>query len=168
MVGSLPYVEHHFGPVATFGPRFLAYLIDYLLTLLGLIPMIIGIVVMAASSAPTYDVYGDRTSSAPSGAGMGIGLLLMFLGIAVMIGIQVWNRWYRTGKTGQSVGKQVVGLKVINSTSGQTIGMGMAFVRDFINGLISPITQLWMLWDANRQTLGDMVAKSTVIVVPKN
>lgn len=171
-VGSLPYVEHHFGPVTTFGDRILPAIIDGLLTLIGLVPFIIGIIVMAASSASTgyYDDYGNYQPGSGSGAGVGVGLLLMFLGLALIVGIWVWNRVLKMGRTGQSVGKKMFGQKLVNATTGQPIGPGQAFIRELIHSLANQIvylSYLWMLWDANRQTLGDLVVKSTVIKVPK-
>ena len=170
-VGSLPYVEHHFGRVTNFGDRILPSIIDSLLILLGFIPMIIGVIVMAASSTTSgYDEYGNYESGGPSGAGLGIGLLLIFGGLALMLGLWIWNRIIRMGRTGQSVGKKMFNQKLINTTTGQPIGPGQAFVRELIAGLANQIfylSYLWMLWDPNRQTLGDMVAKSTVIHVPK-
>ncbi|HET6968763.1 MAG TPA: hypothetical protein VFI44_10815 [Ornithinibacter sp.] len=56
--GSIGYVEQYFGPVATFGQRALALIIDTLLTLIGLVPMIIGFVVVIAAASrgtQTYD-----------------------------------------------------------------------------------------------------------------
>lgn len=171
-VGSLPYVEHHFGPVANFGDRILPAIIDGLLNLIGFIPMVIGIVVMAATSTPSsFDPEtGSYNSGGPSGAGVAIGLILIFLGIALIFGIWIWNRIIRMGRTGQSVGKKMFGLKLIDTTSGQPIGAGQSFIRELIHGLANQIvylSYLWMLWDANRQTLGDLVAKSTVIKVAK-
>ena len=170
-VGSLPYVEHHFGPVANFGDRILPAIVDGLLGIVGLIPMIIGIVVMATSSSSGgYDDYGNYVPGEASGAGIGIGLLFMFLGFALAFGIWVWNRIFRMGRTGQSVGKKMFGLKLINSVTGEPIGPGQSFIRELIAGLANQIvylSYLWMLWDPNRQTLGDLVVKSTVIKVPK-
>lgn len=170
-VGSLPYVEHHFGPVTTFGDRILPAIIDGLLNLIGLIPIFIGFIVMAASTgSSSYDEYGNYVAGETSGAGVGVGLLLIFLGFAAFLGIWVWNRILKMGRTGQSVGKKMFGQKLINATTGQPIGPGQSFVREVIHGLANQVvylSYLWMLWDANRQTLGDMVAKSTVIKVPK-
>ena len=170
-VGSLPYVQHHFGPVTNFGDRILPGLVDMVLGLVGIIPVIAGVIVMAASSTPSgYDEYGNWESGGASGAGVGIGLLLMFLGMALAIGIWIWNRVFKMGNTGQSVGKKMFGLKLINATTGQPIGAGQSFVRELIHGLANQViylSYLWMLWDPNRQTLGDMVVKSAVIKVPK-
>ncbi len=169
-VGSLPYVEYHFGPVTTFGDRVLPAIIDSLLVLIGLVPMLIGMFIMGASSGSgSYDEYGNYVSTS-SGAGVAVGLFVMALGVLLMIAIQLWNRVFKQGRTGQSVGKKMMGLKLVNATSGQPIGPGMAFVRDLVNGVANQVVYLgylWMLWDPNRQTLGDMVAKSTVIKVPK-
>ncbi|HPB71978.1 MAG TPA: RDD family protein [Phycicoccus sp.] len=122
------------------------------------------------ASSATYDAYGNPHYSAGSGVAVGIGVLLIFAGFAAIIGVWVWNRVVRQGRTGQSVGKKMFGLKLIDSTSGQPIGAGNALLRDIVHGVVNQVvylSYLWMLWDPNRLTLGDMVVKSTVIKVPK-
>ncbi len=171
-VGSLPYVEHHFGPVATFGDRVVPAIIDGLLNLIGFAVLMVGVFVAAigGASSATYDAYGNPHYSAGSGVAVGIGVLLIFAGFAAIIGVWVWNRVVRQGRTGQSVGKKMFGLKLIDSTSGQPIGAGNALLRDIVHGVVNQVvylSYLWMLWDPNRLTLGDMVVKSTVIKVPK-
>ena len=87
-----------------------------------------------------------------------------------MIAIQVWNRIFKMGRTGQSVGKKVMGLKLIHEQTGEPIGALQAFLRELLAGLINQIvylSYLWMLWDDNKQTLADKVVHSTVITVPK-
>lgn len=171
--GSLPYVEHYFGPVATFGPRALALIIDGLLTLIGLIPMIIGGIVLAVSvpkDVAGYDAAGNAVLTDGSTPGMVIGGLLIAVGFLAMVGIGLWNRVFRMGRTGQSVGKSVIGLKLINSTTGQPIGAGYSFLREIVYGIANQIIYLgylWMLWDPNRKTLGDLAVQSSVIQVPK-
>jgi len=170
-VGSLRYVEHHFGPVTNFGDRILPALIDGALNLIGLIPMIIGIIMLAVSSGGgSYDDYGNYQYESGSDAGMAVGMILLFGSFFLFIAIWLWNRVFKMGKTGQSVGKKVMGQMLINATTGQPIGPGQSFIREVIHGLANQVvylSYLWMLWDPNRQTLGDMVAKSTVIKVPK-
>lgn len=170
-VGSRPYVEHHFGPVAGFGDRILPGIIDSLLMLIGMVPLILGAIVLVAGAAPSgYDAAGNWESGGPSGAAVGIAVLLFLLGFVLFVAIWIWNRLLKMGRTGQSVGKKMFGLKLINATTGEPIGAGSAFVRELIHGLANQVvylSYLWMLWDPNRQTLGDLVAKSTVIKVPK-
>jgi uncharacterized RDD family membrane protein YckC len=73
---------------------------------------------------------------------------------------------FRQGTTGQTIGKQVVGIKLIREQDGQPVGPGMAFVRGIAHILDSipcEIGFLWPLWDAKKQTFADKVC-STVVV----
>ncbi|KRE44072.1 RDD family protein [Knoellia sp. Soil729] len=167
--GSKAYVEQYFGPVAGFGSRAAALIIDTLLTLIGVVPMVIGIV-MFVLGAPETDEMGYSVDGTSNGGQMALGGLLVVLGILLMIGIQVWNRIFRMGRTGQSVGKKAMGLKLINEQTGQPIGAIQSFLRELLGGLINQIvylSYLWMLWDDNKQTLADKIVHSTVIKVPK-
>ena len=168
--GSKAYVEQYFGPVAGFGSRAAALIIDGLITLVGLIPMIIGIVFLVMGF-PASDEFGYTIDGTENGGQLAIGGLLIGLGILLMVGIQIWNRIFKMGRTGQSVGKKVMGLKLINEQTGQPIGALQAFLRELLSGVINQvfyISYLWMLWDDNKQTLHDKVVHSTVIEVPKS
>ena len=82
---------------------------------------------------------------------------------------------FLNGTTGQSIGKKVVGLKVVGEQTGQVIGAGMGIVRWLIPGVLGPMTcglfflvdLLFPLWDPKKQTLHDKAVKSLVITVPK-
>ena len=176
--GSLAYVEQNFGKVADFGQRALAYLIDWALTLIGLIPAILGIILIAVgvpsdtSTQIGTDQFGDPTLT-PGDANVGLvvaGGLLIALGGLIAIGITIWNRVFKMGRTGQSVGKKVIGLYLLDDKTGQPVGAGMTFLREIVNSLINQVIYLgwlWMLWDADKQTLGDKAVHSSVVVVPK-
>ena len=168
--GSKAYVEQHFGPVAGFGSRAGALIIDTLLTLIGLIPMILGAVLLVVA-APDSDPYGYSVEGTGDGGLAATGGILIFVGLLLMIGIQIWNRIFRMGRTGQSVGKKMLGLKLVNEQNGQPIGAMQSFLRELVGGLINQVvylSYLWMLWDDNKQTLADKVVHSTVIEVPKS
>ena len=171
--GSLAYVEQNFGKVAGFGQRALAYLIDIGITMLGLIPVVLGIVFLAiaAPSDISTDQFGNTTTSGDSNPALAaIGGVLIALGVLTAIGITVWNRVFKMGRTGQSVGKKVIGLYLLDDKTGQPVGAGMAFLREIVNGLVNQVIYigwLWMLWDADRQTLGDKAVHSSVVNVPK-
>lgn len=167
--GSKAYVEQHFGPVSSFGRRVGAYLIDTLLSLIGVIPMIIG-AVMLVIAAPDVDELGYTVDGTANGGQAAIGGVLVALGVLLSIGISIWNRIFRMGRTGQSIGKQVLGIKLIHEQTGQPIGALQTFLRELLSGLINQVvylSYLWMLWDDNKQTLADKVVHSTVIDVPK-
>ena len=77
-----------------------------------------------------------------------------------------YNRWFQAGKTGQSWGKKVLGIRLVGEQTGQPIDAGMAFVRDlthFIDGIICYIGFLFPLWDAKKQTLADKIIKTLVV-----
>ncbi len=171
--GSLAYVEQHFGKVANFGQRALAYLVDIAITLIGLVPVVIGIIMIAIAvpSDISTDQFGNTTTSGDSNPALAaIGGLLIALGVLIAVGITIWNRVFKMGRTGQSVGKKVVGLYLLDDKTGQPIGAGMAFLREIVNSLINQVIYLgwlWMLWDADKQTLGDKAVHSSVVIVPK-
>ncbi|GAA4112555.1 hypothetical protein GCM10022415_07410 [Knoellia locipacati] len=168
--GSKAYVEQNFGRVAGFGARAGALIIDTLITLLGLVPFLIGIVLLIAA-VPDTDIDGYAVEGTGNGGMAATGGILMGLGALLMIGLQLWNRVFRMGRTGQSIGKKVMGLKLVGDQSGQPIGALQAFLRELLGGLINQVfylSYLWMLWDDNKQTLADKVVHSTVIEVPKS
>lgn len=170
--GSLGYVQANFGQVATFGSRALALIVDTLLSLIGLIPMIIGIVVLAmAVPTETYvDEFGMTQTTGGDSSQAVVGGLLIALGVLVSLAITLWNRVFKMGRTGQSVGKKVVGLKLVDDKTGQPIGAGMCFLRELVSSIVNQVvylSYLWMLWDADKQTLADKAVHSTVVVVPK-
>ena len=84
---------------------------------------------------------------------------------------------YLNGTTGQSIGKKMVGLKVVGEQTGQVIGAGMGLVRwaipavigfiPCIGALFLLVDLLFPLWDPKKQTLHDKAVKSLVITVPK-
>jgi uncharacterized RDD family membrane protein YckC len=172
--GSLAYVEQNFGRVAGFGQRALAYLVDIALTMIGLIPVVLGIIMIAIAAPSDVDIdqFGNTTTSGDSNPALAaIGGLLIALGVLIAIGISIWNRVFKMGRTGQSVGKKVIGLYLLDDKTGQPVGAGMTFLREIVNGLVNQVLYigwLWMLWDADKQTLGDKAVHSSVVNVPKS
>jgi uncharacterized RDD family membrane protein YckC len=70
---------------------------------------------------------------------------------------------YTVGTTGQSIGKKSQGIKTVSAETGQPLGFGMAWVRYFLNGIICNLGWLLALFDAQKQTLGDKVAKGVTV-----
>lgn len=154
-----PVQQQRTGRYATWGSRFLAYLIDGAIVagilLLGIIPLVIGI---TAASA----VEGNSDSV---GA---IGVFMLFLAVvlyAVALGFGLWNQGWRQGTTGQSIGKSVMKISVIRET-GQFMGPGLGFGRLIINSIVGGarfLNYLWPLWDDKVQTWTDKIV-STIVV----
>ncbi len=119
----------------------------------------------------TTDEFGNITSTGDFDPALAVvGGLLIAFGALVGITITIWNRVFKMGRTGQSVGKKVIGLYLLDDKTGQPIGAGMCFLREVVQTLVNQVFYLgwlWMLWDADRQTLGDKAVHSSVVVVPK-
>jgi len=78
----------------------------------------------------------------------------------------IYNRCIQAGRTGQSLGKRTLHLRLISESTGEPIGGGMAFARDIchiLDSLACYIGWLFPLWDAKRQTFADKII-STVVV----
>lgn len=158
----------HTPQLASWGQRVLGYLVDY--AVVGIPATIAMIVVYVPMLSDLGDISSTSTTvpSGPSGGMLALGSLLYL----ATLGLAIWNRWIRQGKTGQTIGKSVVGLKLVDATTGQPIGAGKAFVRDLAHILDSiicglPIGWLWPLWDEKRQTWGDKIMSTYVVTAPK-
>ena len=147
-----PYGEVHGQPVygaayAGWGKRVGATLIDVLIVV------------------PAYIVAGIG-----QGIGGGAGGLITVIGYLAAIAIFVWNVCLQGGNTGYTIGKGVLGIKLIKEQTGQPIGAGMAFVRQLVHildGLPCYVGYLWPLWDAKKQTFADKILTTIVIEQPK-
>jgi uncharacterized RDD family membrane protein YckC len=83
--------------------------------------------------------------------------------VALVFGI--YNA-YLGGSTGQSIGKKMVGTRLIRYADGQPIGGGLGIGRYFlhiIDGIPCYLGYLWPLWDSKRQTFADKLVSSVVI-----
>jgi uncharacterized RDD family membrane protein YckC len=95
-------------------------------------------------------------------------VIVLLVGVLISIGLWVWNRVIRQGNTGQSIGKSVLDIKLIDSRSAQPIGPGRAFLRDFLRAIFDQaclLNALWPLWDDQKQTWHDKVMSTYVIKV---
>ena len=127
--------------LADWGTRFVGFLIDYLPILVAyLVAFILG-----------------RVSGA-------LGLLanglvgLAGLGYFIYLG-------HLDGTTGQTPGKAVQGIKVVNS-SGELIGSGSGIARKFahiVDSLVCGLGYLLPLVDAQRQTIADKIMTTYVV-----
>ena len=135
-----------YGPLADWGQRVVAYLLDVVsIFAVVIVGVIISVVVGAVSST----------------LGFIVGLIVYLFAAAAGFYIG-----YLNGATGQSPGKALTGLKVISEETGQVIGGGMGVVRliaHFLDSLICYIGWLFPLWDPKKQTIADKVMKTVVV-----
>ena len=104
-------------------------------------------------------------AGSPDGGLIGAGAVLMLIGMVLVFILFV----RAMGKTGQTWGSKIVGIKVIGETTGTPIGFGRALGRQlfasFISSQIFYLGYLWMLWDDKKQTWHDKVVNSIVVKV---
>lgn len=135
-----------------------AFLIDFLPGLVGTIIFYVG--------------YGialfDGLSSGNPTLDLGAGAIPMIVGGALLLLGAAWNiynRWIVGGRTGQSLGKRVLGLRLIGDETGAPLGPVNAFVRDLVHVIdgFAYVGYLWPLWDERKQTFSDKIMKSVVV-----
>jgi len=166
-------------PLADFGTRLLAYMIDS--AILGGIAAVVFIPVMFVlifnlmpDLADSANGYGPTTGPETLFDEFLLPLLLIELGffLFLLAGYYVYyvEMMYRGGQT---VGKRAMKIRVIALEPGATLTRAMAAKRylvEFPAGLVVPflsyVDGLWQLWDKPyQQTLHDKFAKTVVIKV---
>jgi hypothetical protein len=139
---------------ATYGKRVGAVVLDWLFAVI-----------------PSWFVFGMGIALAFSDSTLALGIFLMVVGSVAWIGLSLWNKVFREGRTGQSFGKARMNISLIDSNSGQPIGAGRCFLREFVFSLLSSVTSgvfwlldyLWPLWDQNNERLMDKIMTTRVI-----
>ena len=91
--------------------------------------------------------------------------VLVIVGFVALLGLAIWQL-IMEGRTGQTVGKKALGIRLLKEETGQPLGVGMAFVRriaHILDSIACYLGWLWPAWDAKRQTFADKVCGSIVI-----
>ena len=158
-----------YNDLASWPIRAAAHLIDVIIPFAGLAMIVLGVAIAVG--------IGIAEASGPEGAAPetpGWITPLILAGAAIVLGYFVW--WLIALRDGQTPGKKIVGIRAVSAHSGETLGWGMMFVREFLvksllfNVLgnvtlgIAPLLDfLWPLWDADSQTLHDKIVSTYVV-----
>lgn len=167
--GGYAPVPHYVppAPYASWWSRVGALLIDSLLaTLLTIVPVIVGAIVLAGATETTTNAFDETTSEVVNGGQFALGIGLLLLGWLLGLVFQIWNQGIRQGQRGQSLGKQLLGIKVIEMSTGQPQGAGKGVLRYLLYAVLAGacfLDVLWPLWDAKKQTWHDMIVSSVVV-----
>ncbi|MEU8224556.1 RDD family protein [Kribbella sp. NPDC048915] len=144
-------------PLASWGARVGASLVD---ALVSGIPAMIGYAVFIANAlSRSGNTYPDDEPEPWA-------ILAFVLGFLITLALGLWNRVFRQGRTGQSVGKSVLKIRLVDMQTAQPIGAGRAFLRDFVAGVFNNacfLNVLWPLWDEQHQTWHDKVINTYVV-----
>jgi uncharacterized RDD family membrane protein YckC len=85
--------------------------------------------------------------------------------ISIVLGLAYFG-YFEGSPSGQTVGKRLLGVRVIDFRSGGPIGFGRGLIR-YVGRIISTIPcllgYLWMLWDREKQTWHDKIANTVVV-----
>lgn len=126
-------------PLASWGQRVGATLVDALIGLAILVPFL---------------VLGTISEA------------FIILGYFGSLGFQIWN-YVRQGQTGQTIGKGVLNIRLVRLDGINPPGVGLSIGRYFlhvIDGLPCMLGYLWPLWDDKRQTFTDKILNTVVVV----
>lgn len=152
------------GSYASWWSRVGAYLLDGIIAFVVIIvPLIVGLIITFK------DVETDPVTDEITGGIAASGVLILVLTSLLLLGFDIWNRGIRVGAKGQSLGKRIVGIRVVRADDGQLLGGGGGFLRwlmAFVFGIISCVSildLLWPLWDDRHQTLHDKVVSSIAV-----
>jgi uncharacterized RDD family membrane protein YckC len=156
-------------PLASWGARLGAYLLDFLM--FNLVPS--GLVlagdmpysknVQDAKNACTDQGISTKNCDLPDMTGSQLTLVLIgtVLSLAVFVFLSI-----REGRTGQTPGKKIVGIRLLREADGAALGFGRAFGRRWLHLLDAipcGLGFLWPLWDDKNQTWADKMVHTVVI-----
>ncbi len=130
------------GPRAGFGVRLGALIID------GIIVAVVPLILIIAGGA----------SSSKGLIAVGY-ILLIAGGIAYEI-------YFIGGASGQTPGKKMLNIRVVDFNTGGPIGYGRSFIRligRYISAIPCYLGYFWMLWDREKQCWHDKMANDVVV-----
>ncbi len=167
--GFQPYPANAYaaGPeFAGFGGRLIGSILDGILYgLVSLVFVVPAVVMMRIALDDCYSINDEI--SCPEGALNGGALaaaIALFIAAAVVVAVLYVRA---LGRTGQTWGRKIAGVKVVSKETGQPIGIGRAIGRylfaSFISSNVCLLGYLWMLWDKDKQTWHDKVVGSIVV-----
>jgi uncharacterized RDD family membrane protein YckC len=102
-------------------------------------------------------------------------LLINPFGVVINLAALAWALYqgYLAGQTGQSMGMKQAGLRLVDTRTGQNLGGSQGLVRNLlfltlplcgcVGWFVVGLDSLFPLWDPQKQTLRDKIAKSIVV-----
>jgi uncharacterized RDD family membrane protein YckC len=86
--------------------------------------------------------------------------------VVVIVAFVFWNHCHRQGRTGQSIGKQVMHFQVVSESTWRPIGFGASIGRllaHYVDQLVCFVGFLLPLWEGKRRTLADMIVGTVCV-----
>lgn len=145
-----------------------ATLIDWLAASILSIPYYVGFAMAISKAIDTARGSTDSTVT-PRVEYTGTSLTLMIIGTLLGVGFTLWNTCLRQGRSGYSIGKGLMGLRLVDQRTGEPSGLGRALARQLLHLLdwcTLGLGFLWPLWDHHRQTFADKIMSTIVVDEP--
>ena len=139
---------------ATYGKRFIASLIDFCIT------WVAALILLALSLSLSF-----------SDAIRPLAIVLVAVSVLWIPAMIIYNDIIRQGKSGQTIGKSKMHIRLIREESGAPIGVGYAFLRGFAAYALNSITGgiffivdiLFPAFDSKKQRVIDKMLQTVVI-----
>jgi uncharacterized RDD family membrane protein YckC len=127
----------------------------------------------AGPSGPRADFGSRLVAFLLDGIILGIvgGLLQLAFGrllgnaLGLLVGLAYWG-YLEGSPSGQSVGKRVMNIRVVDFATGEPLGVPKALIRyvgRILSGIPCFLGYLWSLWDPEKQTWHDKIAGTVVV-----
>jgi len=135
-------------PLAPLWARALAFAVDRLVV----------VVAILAAAVPAF-----YAQEALGGAWQVAAFVLFFLVLAM----SALYAYARDGVRGQSLGRLLLGIQVVDIDTGKPIGPAGSFKRELVLHVLLPVELLLLLTDPRRQRLGDRWARTLVVKIDR-
>lgn len=142
------------GARAGFFRRLMALLVDV---------VVLAVVGFLLGKAFGQDVYTSTDGTLSYSLTGAPALLALLFGLAYYV--------YLEGNPGQTLGKKLLGIRVVDMEGGGAIGFGRAAIRyvgRLVSGFPLALGYFWMLWDKDKQTWHDKFANAIVVRTSAN
>src|SRR5262245_28439734 len=160
--------------LAGFWERAGAFVIDVVLGALFALPALIALELGPRRMTPctvengTITGFGGQPNAMCTVPNALTWTLFGLLILAALVGLVLYYSLLEGGRAGQTVGKRVFGIRVVDKLTGGPIGTGRGAVRFFarlLSGLACFVGYLWMLWNPDSQAWHDIIVDSYVVKV---
>lgn len=159
--------------LASFWERLGAFVIDVILTGLFALPALIALEVgprrMVSCRVENGTITGFDEPNALCTVPNGLTWTLFgVLILGALLGLVLYYALLEGGSKGQTVGKRVIGIRVVDKLTGGPIGTGRGVGRFFarlLSGLVCFVGYLWVLWNPDSQAWHDIIVDSYVVKV---
>ncbi len=152
-----------FGGYASWLARVAAHIIDSLVASVAALHAWLALFTLGTTTTTVDPATGATTQGVEYG-GAAVSLIVIGTGLSLLV--TLWNVGYRQGRTGASIGKSVLAIRLVNAET-QPIGMGWSVLREVVstvvNNLCCGLGYFWPIWDSHKQTFADKIMSTYVI-----